>query len=953
VNIQPSLSVGLRAWSVLVIAVKRILSQPGLALASLLGLVISTALTMSIPLYADAIYHRLFRADLAAPAGARQRPPLAFLFLYEGALRGGLQWEALQPIDQYLSQQAGPALGLPLEFIGRYVSTDSFTLFPRAGTSYTAQKPLASVGFAFLSDVESHITLLEGKFPAVAPAAAASTVDVLISEASADKLGLQVGETCVVFIREKTASGVQTNTEIPVRIAGIWRPKAPQESFWFFDPVLLDTQLLVPEGTFVRRISPYLASEVGTAMWYLAMRDTDIRTDGTAALIGRIGVVQQQAANLLPVKLVESPLSVLTTYQRNAAVLTIMLYAFSIPILGLLFVFIALTSGLVVEQQRNEVAVLRSRGTPVIQMLGITLLESLLLGAIALGLSLPFSLAIAALIGQARSFLSFSSPSDLRVSLTATAVEFGAAAIVAAVVAQMLPTLSAARHTIVTYKQERSRALRRPWWQRAWLDVLLLIPAAYGAYLLRGQGSLASLNKGNPFENPFLFLVPALATFALTLFFLRLLPACMAGIAWLAERSPSVGLLMAARHLARSPGLYTAPMLLLALTLSLSVFTASVADTLDHHLSAQMNYKVGADLKFLDLRKSAAQSDTGQDTAPSWLFVPVSEYLKLPGVLAATRVGNYLAFSNLNGESQRGAFLGIDREAFPKVAFWRQDFAPASLGALMNELARVPNGVLAPRGLLSAYGLKVGDPLRLLVYTSGRGSVALNLEIVGGFDIFPTWYPSAGALYVGNLDYLFDQAGGQFPYEVWLKTTPGVDQDQLVKHSVGDIGIGDFERAAALPLIEAEQRRPERQGLFGLLSVGFAAVAALTALGFLLYALFSFRRRFVELGVLRAIGLSQGQMISFLAWELAFFLAMGGGLGTGLGIGVSRLFIPYLQVGSDPMALIPPYVVEISWQAIARLYVLFGLLFVVALLALVALLRRMQIFQAIKLGETV
>ena len=70
--------------------------------------------------------------------------------------------------------------------------------------------------------------------------------------------------------------------------------------------------------------------------------------------------------------------------------------------------------------------------------------------------------------------------------------------------------------------------MRAPWWQRAWLDVLLLIPAAYGAYLLRQQGSIATTSvtggTAGPFDNPLLFLVPALVTLALTLILLRILP---------------------------------------------------------------------------------------------------------------------------------------------------------------------------------------------------------------------------------------------------------------------------------------------------------------------------------------------------------------------------------------------------------------------------------------------
>jgi len=80
---------------------------------------------------------------------------------------------------------------------------------------------------------------------------------------------------------------------------------------------------------------------------------------------------------------------------------------------------------------------------------------------------------------------------------------------------------------------------------------------------------------------------------------------------------------------------------------------------------------------------------------------------------------------------------------------------------------------------------------------------------------------------------------------------------------------------------------------------------------------------------------------------------MGAIAGAGLGIWVSHLFIPYLQVGSGAAAQTPPFVVQIAWSAILRICVLFGLLFVVALGGLAALLLRMKVFQAVKLGETV
>ncbi len=958
-----------RVWAILIVAIKRLLSQRWLALATALGLLITVALAMSIPLYADAVYYRVLREKLEREEA---HPPFAFLFRYVGAWASPVQLENIQQVDEYLSKSAASALGLPCTTYVRFLETDTFQLFPTEEVAYADKRdPLAWVTFGSASDLESHI-LIEagGHFPAVADPSPDSTssIEVLLSEAMATKLGLQVGETYVAFARRSIEGGGKRTLQIPVTIAGVWQAQDPGEEYWFYRPNALENTLIVPEGTFLGRLSTYLDDEINLGVWYLVTDGSDVHASDAGALLARINMVRLKAAALLPgTELATSPADELRGYQRAAALLTFLLYAFSVPIVGLILAFIGLVVGLAVGRQRGEIAMLRSRGATAFQVLGIALLEGLLIGALALAFGAPLGEAIARVIGNARSFLDFSLRSDLRVAVTPASLRYGLAAIGLALIAQVIPTIGAARHTIVTYRQDRARSLKPPWWQRAWLDVMLLVPAAYGLYVLRRQGSIAlpgarGTPVADPFQNPLLFLVPALGIFALTLFILRILPVIVSVIAWIASHfRGGVGVLLAARHLARTPGFYAAPVVLLVLTLSLSAFTASLAQTLDRHLYDQTYYQVGADMHLVetgedtqaDERMAAAfgasVATSDEEEGARWLFLPVSEHLKVPGVRAAARVGRFNAYSQLGGSTQEGLFLGIDRLDFPQVAFWRRDFAAQPLGALMNALALEPNGVLVPSGF---GGLRLGDSFRLMVNTFGQRN-QLDVKVVGFFDLFPTWYQEEdGVLFVGNLDYLFEQAGGEFPYDVWLKTDAHVDYEQIAK-GVGDLGLNVVAWYAPLPKVAEEQQRPERQGLFGLLSVGFMAAALLTVLGFLLYAFFSFRRRFIELGILRAIGLSSWQMTTFLAWELAFLILTGAIAGAGLGIWMSHLFIPYLQVGTGVAARTPPYVVQIAWPAILRICALFGFLFVAALGGLAALLLRMKIFQAVKLGETV
>ncbi len=970
----------LRTLAIFAVATRRLFAQRGLALATALGLVASVAIVMSIPLYTDAVYYRILQEELqkSDTSGELQRPPFAFMFRYVGSLYGLKQWEDVQQVDTYLMESGARLLGLPHKLTVRYFRTDNFRLFPTEDLAYADVKdPLAWINFAFANDFDQHITLVEGTFPAAADSDPETDMEVLVSQAIADEFGIQAGERFVTF-RQVQEGETRRVVQIPIRVAGIWTATDPSEEYWFYRQTVFENQFFIPEESFLLRIVPLLNDEVAQALWYFVMDGSGVNSSDVGWLLSRINTVQQQASSLLAnTRLEVSPQDALYRYRSSSTLLNILLYAFSIPIIGLLLAFIGLVVGLSVGRQRNEIAVLRSRGATVFQVLGIAALEALVLGAIALATGMPVSQQIAQAIGATRSFLNFTIESDLRVSMTMATLRFGLAAVAVTMVAQVFPSFGAARHTIVTYKQEQARTIRPPWWQRAWLDLLLLIPAGYGAYLLQQQGSIALPGSpalgGGPFDNPLLFLVPALAAFSLTLLMLRVLPLIMAGIAWLAGKMNSVGFLLATRYLARNPGFYSAPLVLLILTLSLSTFTASLAQTLDHHLYDQSYYRTGADMQLVELGQSTETAGTppgetgaggaatgaaggsGSSTIPEarWVFVPVSEHLKVPEILAATRVGRFGASIQAQGSWVEAEFMGIDRVDFPKAAYWRRDFASASLGALMNSLAVAQDGVLLYRPFMRQNAIRVGDQVQIRVSSYGQRA-DMTVTVVGDFDYFPTWYPDPEepTLIVGNLDYFFEQAGGQMPYNVWVKTVPNVDYEKMIR-DLRSLDISVLNWSSARQRIAEEQRRPERQGLFGVLSVGFLAAALLTVLGFFLYALFSFRRRFIELGTLRAIGLSPGQMTTFLAWELAFVILLGLGAGTVLGALVSNIFIPYLQVGADIKAITPPFLVEIAWDAITRIYLLFGLLFVAALSVLAALLLRMKIFQAIKLGETV
>ncbi len=160
--------------------------------------------------------------------------------------------------------------------------------------------------------------------------------------------------------------------------------------------------------------------------------------------------------------------------------------------------------------------------------------------------------------------------------------------------------------------------------------------------------------------------------------------------------------------------------------------------------------------------------------------------------------------------------------------------------------------------------------------------------------------------------------------------------------------VGDARQA-----VQTGQDKPERIGLFGILNVGFIATGLMPGIGFLLYSYASLRRRFIQLGILQAIGLSVRQLIASLMIEQFILMSLAIVFGAGIGLVTSLMFVPFLQTGATPGAPIPPFQVQVGWIEAGYLSIAFGIVLAITMLSTMIYLSRLKVFQAVKLGETV
>ncbi|MEM7134541.1 MAG: FtsX-like permease family protein [Chloroflexota bacterium] len=960
-----------------VLVFRRLCYEPGLTLALLIGWLAAVALVAAIPMYSDAVNQRLLRNELQnEPTSRRTAFGLFFHFTdsptaKRNATEERLQWERYGAVNQYLGNQSAIELGLNQEDFLHYAKSDLFQLFPHSTDLYRQRtEALARINLAFISALEENVLVTEGRFPSVewSPGEA---LEVLVSPQLANELGLQVDEGYQLFVPPSIReSNTREAFSAPVKIVGIWQAAEADAPRWYTAPSSFSSSLLVPQTLYTTRLAdqiPRLLFDVG---WYQQLDGSAVRAEDVAPFLHRMGSVESTIDSLLPgTRLSLSPEAALRRYQRTVSTQALLLLLLAIPVIGLILLFIGLIARSAVERQQLEISIMKSRGSSSAQIMTLFGFQGATLALGALLFGLPLGRLMAQGMGAVRQFMVFGQGVSLSVAVTRESILYALCALAVVLCITAFPAYRAAQLTIVAAKNLTARSPVGRWGWTLGTDALILAAAGYGYYLLDQQGRFANMvwGKGvDPWENPLLFVAPSLALLASTRLIVNLFPISLLILERLASILPGTVMLLAIRNLGRNSQQYSALWTLLILTAGLGVFITSLARTLDDNLVARNYYQVGAQVALVEAAgrsaagvnaadsgsssQSALGESGGNPLGATWSMLPVEEHLRAPGIRAAARVGIFPGNVRQNTRSTSVQVYGIDRIDFPKVAYFRRDFANLSLGQLMNALAMDESGILVPRAFLEDSGYSLGDSIELRGLIP-QSSQSVLFTIVGQFDLFPTAFPHEDASFVANLDYIFTQLGGPIPYYVWLSVAENVEREAL-RTELESIGFRILKMEDVRENIESEQTQPARMGLFGFLSLGFIVTMMLSLLALGVHTFLMYQRRFIQFGILRAIGLSARQMAVSLAGEQFATTAFGILGGLILGLAVSFLFIPYMQMGYAETDLIPPFVTIVAWREVTIVVTLLLIASFIITVGLTWILSRLRIFQAIKLGET-
>lgn len=312
----------------------------------------------------------------------------------------------------------------------------------------------------------------------------------------------------------------------------------------------------------------------------------------------------------------------------------------------------------------------------------------------------------------------------------------------------------------------------------------------------------------------------------------------------------------------------------------------------------------------------------------------------------ASALGRLFRLPGISATSEQPA-RGIQWTIITGAGF---DGTPATFGIRPGRSA-IPDAfpVVVSETWLAESGLDIGDviPIPAFAPTNNRGRIAATAES------FPTVDPITTEFVVADLPTMqamaYETAARIHTVdEYWLAVTGPADV------ITGTLATPPFESPTVLDRTERNRALasdPVAFGTIGAFALGFVAAAVFAAVGFAVSAVVSARERLTEISLLRALGLSPGQLGRWLSSEQAVMVAVSLGFGTLVGVLLTAIILPLITITQDGSAAVPELIVVYPWRSVLILEIGLVLALAVVVAAISVALRRVGIGATLRMGD--
>lgn len=576
-----------------------------------------------------------------------------------------------------------------------------------------------------LTDYAAHVTVTAGRLPQ--PTEPGKPIEVALGPTAFKQSGMAVGDTFAFYEDFDTCERALTpadaapppfpckpqatvNFSYPAVLVGVIAPNDNADHFWvqgvgqYFDPTrpldgagpvlpmfTNESSLLNGFGSTHPGYRVTLAYNVFADPQKLSRTNYQRARTDIHALYDELSPIGGVAFSPLTTTLDRFGTS--ENYQQIP--LTILL----LEIAAVALFYVVLMSAVVVERQAMEIALLRSRGATIGQVISLYVLEGLVVG-VPVMLVAPFlAAATTALLGLTPIFKDVAEYRLLPVTVLPQSFALAGLGVVLSLLALIGPAFVVSRRSAVSQR----RAEGRPGVsliQRYYLDFALVLIAGMLLWELNQRGSVFTPSaSGGVSSDPLLLASPALIILAAAAMLLRLYPMVLRLAAKTFAAAAGVTVTIGLWQVVRSPGQYTRLTLLLMMAVAVGTFAASYSSTAERSYRDRADFETGVDWR-ATTRNEGTLGTNGSDADALLTAIP-----GVGGATSVLRTAGGLAVSGIG--SQNLQVLALNPDVAPNYLWFRSDFADHSLKQLMDALG--PSGELPGKAL-------PGDPATLSVW---------------------------------------------------------------------------------------------------------------------------------------------------------------------------------------------------------------------------------------------
>jgi putative ABC transport system permease protein len=950
---------------VLTLVIRKILSNSWKVLCLLLGSILVVAMVCSIPIFSNGILQRMLTKDLENLQTVNKRYPGYIVFSSNFSYTSA---DKRQVIDKLRTSYADLVKDMPAK---QQVTLESIQVpnlnFKTGDSSGSSQ----SFSITSMTDFKSHVSMVKGRL--FGPSSEDGVIEAVVTESAMKEMKLLLDHVYEIYsYRQKSGSPPL----FKMKIVGLFTSSDSKDLYWYKHINLLNNTIMIDSDVMKQMMDQYNELVIGEHLLISAYDYHQFR-------IQDIGVFQSilekgndlATANKMTTKFITTFATVIDTYVVREAELKLTLQILIIPILLMLIYYVFMVSQLMVRSENNIISVLESRGAKRTQILAIYGLESLVYAVITFIIGPFLGLMMVRIIGASNGFLEFVSRKALQIEIDATVILYALIVVLLFMVTILIPVFIQSRTSIVEQKRRKSRSSSAPLWQKIFLDILLLAVSIYALYRLKAQMAIQKETGLSGLETNLDFLLYLSSTLFIIgagLFFLRLYPWIIRLVYFIGRRFWNPVLYASFHQISRSGGQEQFLMLFLILALSIGLFNANAARTINRNTEDIIHNETGADIVVQEYWQQYDQNGrpimpadpltssldpTTQDGAKIIKYnePDFGKYSDLAGVESAARVFRTSQASIYKDRTVTTHVMAVDPYDFAKTAWWRSDLARYHINEYMNVMMTTPSAVILSRNLKEELDLEVGDG----IFYSLGGSDTISGVIIAFVDYWPgfepvTVSPNSGSirqesLIVANFEYMLSKSAIQ-PYEVWIKRASDVT-DKIIYDDIAAQKIHITSIASANQMIVAAKNDPKLQGTNGALTLGFIVSMLICAAGFLIYWIMSVQGRVLQFGIFRAMGLSKAAVIGMLISEQVLISGVAILVGDVIGNISSVFFVPLFQLVYSSADQSIPFGIVSNPGDTTKIFTVLGVLLLVCFGVLTRLILRIKIDQAVKLGE--